>query len=673
MTNTITHTTTAISLAKLAPSPANVRRTGAGAGIEALAASIQAHGLLQSLVVRPRLDGAGRATGRYEVVAGARRLAALKLLAKRKRVAKDTAIPCRVLDGAGVDGSEASLAENVVRVDMHPADQFEAFAGLHHEGIGLGAEDIAARFGVSAHTVRQRLRLAVVAPALIQAYRDEALTLDHLAAFAVTQDQARQERVFAELQPWQRQPETIRRLLTHALVPATDRRAAFVGLDAYTAAGGTVQRDLFSEDRGGWIADAALLERLVAERMEREAEAIRAEGWRWVAIGPDAHAAAWNLRRVRPSKVALPSEDERRRDELASRYDDLAEEHNRNADDLPGEVAAELDQIEAELAALDARQEVFRPEDAARAGVVVTLAVDGSLRVERGYVRPEDEARPEPVTPDADGEAGGFGETGTDKDAGETPVGGGTVAPVRPSPEPEKAPALSAALLAELEAHRTAGLQAAIAGQPELAVRVMLHGLATDAFYQRHGETVASFHSHPPALASACPGIADSSARQAMAGAEDAWRTRLPREHGALWGWLRDQDAPALLDLLAVCVARAANAGGRTWTTPEGSRCVAAQVASAAGLDMRQCWTATRESYLGRVPKALILDAVREGARAGVAGRIANSRKEVMVADAAQALDGMGWLPPSLRVPGATYPVDSGDAMAMPPVAMAAE
>ena len=174
---------------------------------------------------------------------------------------------------------------------MHPADQFEAFAALHEGGTGI--EDIAARFGVSAHTVRQRLRLAVISPALIQAYRDEALTLDHLTAFAVTEDQAAQEQVFGQLQAWQRNPDTIRRLLTHALVPATHRKAIFVGVDAYTAAGGTMQRDLFSEDRGGWIADPALLERLVAEHMEAAAKAIRAEGWRWVGIGQEVQAAAW--------------------------------------------------------------------------------------------------------------------------------------------------------------------------------------------------------------------------------------------------------------------------------------------------------------------------------------------------------------------------------------------
>jgi ParB family transcriptional regulator, chromosome partitioning protein len=259
---TTTFTVTEIALNKLDVAEANVRRTGRGNGIEELAASIAAHGLLQSLVVCPKLDDSGEPTGRYEVVAGGRRLTALKLLAKRKAFGKTGPVPCRVLDGE--DAGEASLAENVVRLDMHPADQFEAFARLHQDGQGRGIEEITARFGVSAHTVRQRLRLSAVSPRLLQAYRDEALTLDQVMAFAVTGDQAEQERVHGQLQDWQRNPDTIRRLLTHSLVPATDRKVMFVGLDAYTAAGGTVQRDLFSDDRGGWITDAALLERLLA-------------------------------------------------------------------------------------------------------------------------------------------------------------------------------------------------------------------------------------------------------------------------------------------------------------------------------------------------------------------------------------------------------------------------
>lgn len=670
-TNTVTTTTTDISLAKLVPCPANVRRTGVNSGIEALAASIQAHGLLQSLVVRPKLDTEGRASDHYEVVAGGRRLAALKLLAKQKRVSKSTAIPCRVLDTDSVDVSEASLAENIVRQDMHPADQFEAFHGLHQGGIGI--EDIAARFGVSSHTVRQRLRLASVSPALLQAYRDEELTLDHLMAFAVSEDQEAQERVYEQLQPWQRNPDTIRRLLTHALIPATDRKALFVGLDAYTAAGGTLQRDLFSEDRGGWIVDAALLERLVAERMEREAETIRAEGWRWVGIGQEAQAAAWNLRRVWPDKVALSAEDDARRSELAVRHDEIAEEHSGDGDDLPDDVAAELDRIEAALAELEAREEAWQPADVAIGGVILTIAVDGSLRIDRGYVRTEDEPKAEPVTPAHDDDAAHDGAGAEDEATNEGESSSTTT--FRPAPEPEdKSPALSATLLAELEAHRTAGLQAALAWQPELALRVMVHTLATDALYSGYGETILALHTYPPALAAACPGIADSPARQTMSETEDAWRTRLPREHDAFWGWLQEQDVPTLLSLMAACVARAANAGARTWTTPEGSQCIAAQVATAAGLDMRTCWTATKDSYLGRVPKALIVEAVREGAGARAAGQIAGSKKDVMVADAEQLLAGTGWLPSILRV-SEPVTVDSGDAdyLTIPIISTAAE
>jgi ParB family chromosome partitioning protein len=654
-TNTVTTTMTDISLAKLIPCPANVRRTGAGLGIDALAASIQAHGLLQSLVVRPKLDSEGHSRDRYEVVAGGRRLAALKLLAKQKRITKGIAIPCRVLVRDGVDGIEASLAENTVRQDMHPADQFDAFHGLHHGGIGI--EDIAARFGVSAHIVRQRLRLASVSPALIQVYRDEDLTLDDLTAFAVTENQEAQERVFGQLQTWQRNPDTIRRLLTHALIPATDRKALFVGMDAYTVAGGTVQRDLFSEDWGGWITDAALLERLVAERMGREAETIRAEGWRWVSIGQEAQAAAWHLRRVWPNNVALSAEDETRRSGLSARHDEIAEQHNRSGDDLPEEVAAEL-------AELEAREEAWQPEDVAIGGVILTIAVDGSLRIDRGYVRAQDEPKPKPVTPAQDDEA----QEGTEAEDGTTEAdSGSTVTPFRPAPEPEeKAPALSATLLAELEVHRTAGLQAALAWQPELALRVMVHALATDALYSRYGETVVALHTYPPALAAACPGIADSPARQTLCEAEDAWRTRLPREHGAFWAWLQDQDVPTLLSLMAVCVARATNAGPRVWITSEGSQSIAAQVATAAGLDMRTCWTASKDSYLGRVSKALIVEAVREGAGMRAAGQITGSKKEVMVADAEQLLAGTGWLPSILRVAETRYPVDSADVDSLP-------
>jgi ParB family chromosome partitioning protein len=125
-----------IPLTQLVPSAQNVRKTGAKDGIEALAASIAAHSLLQNLQVRPAKGG------HYEVVAGGRRLAALKLLAKQKQIAADYPVPCRALDGE--DATEISLAENEMRLPMHPADQFDAFKKLADDG--KGAEEIAARF-----------------------------------------------------------------------------------------------------------------------------------------------------------------------------------------------------------------------------------------------------------------------------------------------------------------------------------------------------------------------------------------------------------------------------------------------------------------------------------------------------------------------------------------------
>jgi ParB family chromosome partitioning protein len=246
--------------------------------LEGLASSIQAHGLLQSLVVRAKSDSGGQPTGRYEVIAGGRRHAALKLLAKRKAAPKNAPIPCHIITDE--NAGEVSLAENVMRTDMHPADQFEEFAKLHRDGDGLGIEEIAARFGVSAHTVRQRLRLSSVHPKLIQAYRDEVLTLDQLMAFTVTNDHTAQSTTFEGLQGWQRPPDAIRRLLTQTMVSATDRKVLLVGIDHYVAAGGTVQRDLFTDDAGGWITDPALLDRLVAEALDHAAEAVRSEGWK---------------------------------------------------------------------------------------------------------------------------------------------------------------------------------------------------------------------------------------------------------------------------------------------------------------------------------------------------------------------------------------------------------
>jgi ParB family transcriptional regulator, chromosome partitioning protein len=259
-----------IALNQLVVSPATVRKTGAKACIEELAANIAAIGLLQNLQVRTTENGT------YEVVAGSRRMAALKLLAKQKALAKDEPITCNVL-GSEEDPVEISLAENEMREAMHPADQFAAFK--QRVDAGQPVEDIAARFGVTPLLVRQRLKLACVSPKLMKLYKDGEMNLEQLMAFTVSDDHAAQESAWSELAEWNRRPQATRAHLTKTHVDAGDRRVRFVTLEAYGQAGGQIITDLFESET--YVANVALLDRLRAEKLEAEAQEVRAEGWKW--------------------------------------------------------------------------------------------------------------------------------------------------------------------------------------------------------------------------------------------------------------------------------------------------------------------------------------------------------------------------------------------------------
>ena len=171
----------------------------------------------------------------FEIPAGGRRYRALELLVKQKRLAKTAPIPCVVREGGIAE--EDSLAENVQRAPLHPLDQFRAFLALREKG--QSEEEIAAAFFVSVSVVKQRLRLASVSPKLLDVYAEDGITLDQLMAFTVNGDHERQEQVFERLrQSYSKEPHAIRRMLTEGAVRAADKRAQFVGVDAYTNAGG---------------------------------------------------------------------------------------------------------------------------------------------------------------------------------------------------------------------------------------------------------------------------------------------------------------------------------------------------------------------------------------------------------------------------------------------------
>ena len=212
-----------IPLSQLRPSSRNVRKSG-GASITELASSIARVGLLQNLTVTASSDGE-----HYEVVAGKRRLAALKLLAKRHKIDKTHDVPCLLVPDASA--RTVSLTENVHREAMHPAEQFEAFAALVAEGRLI--EDIAADFGVTPLVVQRRLKLANVSPRLMTDYRAGAVTLEQLMALAITDDHTAQEAAFYDSPQWQRSPRALREHLTEREIDATrDALARFVGIEA---------------------------------------------------------------------------------------------------------------------------------------------------------------------------------------------------------------------------------------------------------------------------------------------------------------------------------------------------------------------------------------------------------------------------------------------------------
>lgn len=378
-----------IPLNKLKKSPKNARKTPhSEASIEAYAASIAAKGILQNLVVEPEMDTDGATTGFYFVTIGEGRRLAQLLRVKRKEIKKTEAIRC-IIDTAN-DPHEISLDENVTRENMHPADQFEAFKKLAEER-GFGAEEIAARFGVTAHIVRQRLRLSAVSPRLIEAYRNGEMSFEQLVAFALIDDHARQEAIYDRLS-YSRDPVTIRRMLTETNVAATDRRAAFVGHEAYIEAGGTVLRDLFTEDRGGYFEDVALLDRLAMEKLRSVAATLQEdEGWKWVEANldfPNGHG----LRRVYPREIELSSEDRAACEAAQAEFDILTKQHE-SFEELPEAVDARFGELEAEIERIEALRHAYNTDEIACGGAFVVLTHDGGVRVERGFIRPEDENR----------------------------------------------------------------------------------------------------------------------------------------------------------------------------------------------------------------------------------------------------------------------------------------
>lgn len=643
-----------IAYDKLVLSQENVRRLKDGVTIEQLAEDIGRRKLLQSLNVRPVLDEAGEETGMFEVPAGGRRYLALGILVKQKRLAKSEPIPCIVNRSGTTSAEEDSLAENVHRENLHPLDQFRAFKALKEQG--LDVEETAARFFVSAATVKQRLRLATVSPKLLELYEKDEIRLEQIMAFSISDDHVRQGQVWERItnNPNMQEPYYARRLLTETTVRADDRRAVYIGAEAYEAAGGVILRDLFEQDSGGWFQDAALLEQLVFEKLKIDAETVRADGWKWVEAAisfPYGHTSG--MRRVYAEPAEMSTEEIARYDAVKAEYDALDAKYA-EMKEADQEIEDKLDQLGAELDAFSDRPQVYAPAQRAIAGAFVTLGANGQLQVEAGFVRPEDEPRAEvddeeeadsedrdPSQPDEDG-ANGVVVNGRSTNGGSDTT---------EEPEDEGIKPLPERLVFDLTAQKTLALRNALASDVDIAFVTVLHALVLQVFYRFTKDSCLEINIVSNSFGQV-QGLAETAWAKEIAERHEAWDRDMP-DSDKLWVFLLGLDEASRKALFAHCASLSLNAVVEPWNKRPGALAHADELAATLGFDMVEAgWSPTVDNYLGRVTKARIVQAVREARGEDSAQLIDHMKKDLMAREAARLLDGSNWLPEPLRLEG---------------------
>ncbi len=507
---------------------------------------------------------------------------------------------------------------------MHPADRFEAFRDLVDKGHSTA--DIAARFGVAEKSVRQLLRLARVSTKVLKAYREGKLALEQVMAFAVSDDHAAQEQVLGNLRPHQRDPRIIRDALTENEIPASDRRVKFVTLKAYEKAGGKIREDLFSEGEDRvFVLDAALLDRLAAEKLATAAQELGKEGWKWTeARAVFGHDEQGQFRGLRPDFAPLPpklAKEAKKLEAEAAKLESRYEEAGEDAEypERLNEIRDRLDEIER------SREETWTPEKLAMAGAVFTIGHDGKPEVMRGLLRPEDMPKQR--------------KKGNAKDA--PPASGEAEA------EEGQSSGLSAALVENLTAHKSAALAAELAERPDVALVAVVYAVASRVLFDLHAEDgtlqIAAF---PQSLRR----VEGAKAFEKMEAARKKWRGQVPEKAEALWAWCLAQKQDTLLKLLAFCAADTIHAVQGKSDRPEGERLSHVRaLASALKLDMTAWFMPDAANYFSRVSKGQILDALKEGRNQPPAPAWEKLKKGELAALAERELSGKGWLPELLR------------------------
>lgn len=606
----------------------NVRKRG-GSNIDELKALIASQGVMQNLVVCPMLTKRGKPTGKYGVVAGGRRLRALRALVEEGRIEKDKEILCLIKprDQAKL----VSLAENSGREQMTGADTLLAFAEMAREG--RGDEELALAFGVSLITVQRRKKLANASPKLFDMYAQNAISLEQLMALAVIDDHERQEAVWNGASEWNRSASSLKRAaLGTAISATTDRLARFVGTDAYVAAGGQMFGDLFADNDNGYMSDPDLVQRLAEEKLEARRQELLDTGLAWVDIVPvydyEAKAKYTSL----PKARRQPTEAEDAAITAAQAAADAAEQaleayfesdEEDEDDDKHEKLSAARDAAEATLERLTGALMFIADDVRARSGAVLTVGNDGSAQVFEGLLRKEDAKVAQREARIASGEPA---------DGGQDAEDGGK---------------LSEALCRRLTAHKTRAIQVLTARSPYVALTVLAHSMLVGVdLAERAWDSPLdlSVKSRDGELTRAADDPESCSAWAELQGLVDTCKAALPTERDELLPWLLEQHIETLTNIVSLCTALSlsASAGSAKPSNAE-------PVAVAVGLDMTNWWTVGADSYLRHVTKARMGEAVQEVAGTESQGELLKLKKAEAIEFAADKLAGKQWLPAILR------------------------
>ena len=618
-----------VPLRKLMASTDNVRTTPTDdEATKQLAASIQAVGLLQSLVVQQAKRG------KYAVVAGDRRFSALTFLCTEGQIPQTYKVPCRLLRG-DADLTEISLAENVERESMGILDECAAFQRLVTNGRSVS--DIAVRFGYTEALIERRLALARLSPVLLDKYRTGQATLDVLQAFTLSADHAAQEQVWNHLPEWNRRPDSIRRLLSAKDIPASDPQVCFVTLSAYEAAGGATKRDLFADEEGNgvFITDADLLTRLVNEKLEQTAAKIQADGWRWVEIQPETDFRTLaKFRRIPGEPMPLPRKEAAQRKALQKELDALTEQLDGNEDQSEEceRQYERIQQLEDEIQAIDDTRCYSFPDHIKQTcGVIVSIAPTGHLQCHYGLLSKEDQAALAGNDSDREQEdvqASEAASEGTDE--------------ARPS-------GYSAALIETLTTEKTAAIAAELTRQPHIALAAVVYSLLLRAF-----DVELEAYGSQSAIQVSTQNIhlreaENSSAGKALAERRQHLRTLL-QNGSPLWPWCLQQTQETLLDFLAYCAAAAVNGIQTKADSNTSSRLAHANaLAAALRIDMTRWFVPTADNFFSRVSKGQIATALADAGKPAAATILA-LKKAQLAAAAETEIAGTGWLPEPIRI-----------------------